>query len=143
MTLLARREMHRRGGRIPWRDALRGVSEEGRKGARTLMGHSAAADANLHPVNPQRRQGHVDHGEAVTDETGSLNRGVRAVQSHIDALADEAVQAGLSREEVEDYIAKLNLTPRDKLQTENLSICASSSAKLETTRTGSSSTGAS
>jgi TP901 family phage tail tape measure protein len=53
----------------------------------------------------------IEHGAAVAEETGSLNKGARAVAEHIRELEAQAVRAGISEKAIHDYIGELNLTP--------------------------------
>jgi TP901 family phage tail tape measure protein len=53
----------------------------------------------------------IEHGAAVAEETGSVNKGARAVAEHIRELKEQAIKAGISKEAINDYIEQLNLTP--------------------------------
>lgn len=79
---------------------VRGLNENSEAGRTLRERIVAAADAA------------IEHGAAVAEQTGSLDRGARAVREHISELMDQAVEAGASRRAVREYINTLNLTPK-------------------------------
>jgi 3-dehydroquinate dehydratase len=111
-----------------WLDTLADVKAELKKGAKTLDIHTQAGRDNQQSI----RDG-IDaafaHGAAVAEETGSVEEGARAIRKHIDALIDEAVEAGISEDAIRDYIRELNLTPKQiKTQLQLLGIEAAQNA---------------
>jgi TP901 family phage tail tape measure protein len=77
---------------------LNDQTEAGREARRAIL---SAANAAL------------EHGQAVAEQSGSVERGARVVQQHIKALEVQAIEAGISERAIREYIRELNLTPRE------------------------------
>lgn len=97
---------------IRWKDSIAELRD-------TFKEHAKHLDIDTKAGRENRKAilGSIDaalkDGEAIAAKTGSLDKGVRAVNAHIQALIDEAVAAGASEEEVREYIRTLNLTPKE------------------------------
>jgi TP901 family phage tail tape measure protein len=111
---------------LEWLDALAGLSKE--------LTHTTGKQGNLTDelkagvkgLNDQTEAGRetrrailsaaeaaLEHGQAVAEQSGSVERGARVVQQHMKELRDQAVAAGVSERAIRNYIAELNLTPRE------------------------------
>ncbi len=97
---------------IAWRDSVRSLTDELEDGAPTLQGNTEDADKNRKAIL-SAVEAAMAHGAAVAEQTGSIEEGAKVVQGHIRSLVDQATAAGLSRSEIKNYLAQLNLTPKE------------------------------
>lgn len=53
------------------------------------------------------------HAEAVADQSGSVKKGADVLIDHVNQLKNQARQAGISEQAINNYIRELNLTPKE------------------------------
>lgn len=112
LDVLAGAQLDARKASLKWLDTLADTRKELRHGLKTLDENTKAGRDNQQAIL-NSIDAAIDHGAAVAEETGSLDKGVRATQAHIRELMNEAVQAGFSKKEIREYIDQLNLTPKE------------------------------
>jgi TP901 family phage tail tape measure protein len=112
LGLLAGSQIDAEKGALRWRDSIRDLRETIKDGKPVLEGFSEEADANREKILAAVDAA-LAHGAAVAEETGSVEKGGAAVRDHIRELISQAVQAGISEDAMRDYIAQLNLTPKE------------------------------
>ena len=108
---LAGSQLEAQDAAIGWEQALDDAFDELKKGDKTLNLDTQAGRDNAQAID-DAAQAAIDHGVAVAQQTGSLQKGVKATRSHIRELIDQAQKAGLSEDAIYDYIRQLNLTPK-------------------------------
>jgi TP901 family phage tail tape measure protein len=96
---------------LGWNQALADMQEELKGGTKTLDITTQAGRDNREAFL-SAAEAAIDHGEAVASQTGSVQRGVEVVRAHIEQLRDQAIAAGFTKDEINDYIRVLNLTPK-------------------------------
>ncbi len=96
---------------LEWEEALDELSKGLKGGADALDNRNEKGRENLKLIH-SGIDAAFEHGAAVAEETGSVQKGAKAVQSHIAALVDEAAKAGIARDKINAYIRELNLTPK-------------------------------
>lgn len=97
---------------LAWLNSLAGLSEELKHGAKTLNDNTQAGRDNRAALLDSIDAA-FDRGAAEADATGSVKKGAEATAKMIEQLIDEAEKAGISEEAIHDYIAELNLTPKN------------------------------
>ena len=138
--LLAGVQLTAREAAINYQQSLTDTFKELKSGTKTLDIHTQAGRDNASAILDSVHAA-IDHGAAVAEESGSLEKGIRVTSEHIRALRDEAIKAGISKDAIDDYIRSLNLTPKqiktlielrgkDKAQHEIDSFIRSNSGKV-------------
>lgn len=96
---------------LGWNQSLIDMRKELRAGEKTLDVTSQAGIDNREAFK-SAAEAALEHGEAVRLGGGSVQKAVGVVKDHIAQLRQEAIQAGFTAEEIDAYIRKLNLTPK-------------------------------
>jgi TP901 family phage tail tape measure protein len=111
LAILASVALSAEDAAIGWNQALADMNKELRGGTKTLDITSQAGRDNRSAFL-DAAEAAITHGEKVAAQTGSVQRGVGVVRDHIAQLRQQALQAGFTEREIDAYIRKLNLTPK-------------------------------
>ena len=96
---------------VEWEQSIDDLGKELKKGEKTLNIHEEAGRKNVNAIH-DAIDAAIAHGAAVAEETGDVDKGIKVVQGHVEALIDEATRAGISEGAIRNYIRQLNLTPK-------------------------------
>lgn len=111
LDALAGNQLDARQALIKWKESLAEGFKVLKGGTKTFDVNTKAGRENQKAILRQIDAA-IDHGAAIAEESGSLDKGVRSVREHIRAIMEQAEQAGFSKEEIRRYIEQLNLTPK-------------------------------
>lgn len=96
---------------INFRDSLVGVTEAVKDNGRSLDLNATKGRANISAVADAIKAA-SQHGQAVADQTGSVDKGTTAFGVHVEQLRRTAIAAGLPRGQVNALIAAYGKVPK-------------------------------
>jgi TP901 family phage tail tape measure protein len=96
---------------LGWRDSLAALGASFKENGATLDANTEKGRANRRAVLDSRDAA-IDHAKAIADQSGSAQKGEKVLAGHVKQLRAQMVAAGLTEREIDSYIRKLKLTPK-------------------------------